>query len=263
MKYDYYYLVSLQYLGFRFSGWQRQPHAKTIESMLLKTLKFVLPGRQVKILGAGRTDAKVSALEAAFELFVTGPPIAEISEFIKEFNSNLPTDIKIIKIDKVNDKFNIINHCNQKEYIYLFSHNSKNHPFSAPFITGIQEKLDIDLMKEGANLFVGTHDFKAYTVKSSTRSIHIRSIFSCQIITNDFLRANFFPDESFALVIRAQGFLRYQVRMIMGALFQLGRQELSLEDIKASLADNTTFVLNSVAPASGLILNSLTFDKIG
>jgi len=61
----YYYLIHVQFLGFRYSGWQKQPNQKTVEGMLVKTLKFVLPNAKFKILGAGRTDARFSALNTA------------------------------------------------------------------------------------------------------------------------------------------------------------------------------------------------------
>ena len=92
---SYRYIFKVQYLGFRYSGWQRQPGQRTIEGMLLKTLKFILPNTAVKILGAGRTDAKVSAADAAFELF-TGVEIINTQDFI---NFLLPFNyIRRIKI---------------------------------------------------------------------------------------------------------------------------------------------------------------------
>ena len=108
MKATHHYLFIIQFLGFRYSGWQRQPGQKTVESMLYKTLEFVLPNRKIRILGAGRTDAKVSALEAAFELFLEGEALNNIPEFIAIMNTNLPADIKLLKCIEVNKKFNII-----------------------------------------------------------------------------------------------------------------------------------------------------------
>lgn len=260
MRSTYFYLVKLQFLGFRYSGWQKQPHQKTIESMLVKTLKYILPKREFKILGAGRTDAKVSAMDAAFELYLNNEPIEDLKHFIEVFNYNLPPDIKIINCHEVDKRFNIIKNCIEKEYTYLFSHGTKNHPFSAPFITGIQEELDIELMTKGASLFIGTHSFKVYTTSDSTKKRFERTIDTCKIVPNDLLKANFFPDMSYALIIKSKGFLRYQVRMIMGALIQLGKHELSLEQIRSSLQTNTSIVLTSVAPASGLMLHSLSFS---
>lgn len=262
MEFSHYYLVRVQYLGFRFSGWQKQPGQKTIESMLLKTLKFVLPDRELKILGASRTDAKVSALDGAFEIFLNGEPIDDLDEFIESFNYNLPSDIKVISIDKINNKFNIIKDAAYKEYIYLFSSGTKNHPFSAPFIVGITETLDIELMKEGAQLFVGTHNFKVYTTKSAGGGSLLRQVDKCEIVENDIFKANFFPEKSYALRISSKGFLRYQVRMIMGALILLGKHELTMDDLRASLEADSSFQLGYVAPGSGLMLSSLRFDEI-
>ena len=253
------YLFIIQFLGFRYSGWQKQPDQKTVESMLLKTLKFVLPDREFKILGAGRTDAKVSALAAAFELFLEDHPLDDIDLFIENFNYNLPADIKVLKCIEVNKKFNIIKDCLEKEYIYLFSHGNKDHPFSAPYITAVQEKLDIDLMKTGASLFIGEHNFKAYTTKDKKKSQFQRTVISCEIVENDLLKANFFPEESYMLVIKANGFLRYQVRMIMAVLFKLGKKQIDLAEIKASLEPGYNKLLTDVAPGSGLILRSLNF----
>ncbi len=261
MKATYYYLIKLQFLGFRYSGWQRQPRVKTIEGMLIKTLKFILPGREFKILGAGRTDAKVSALEAAFELYMKEVPIEDIEEFIRKFNINLPSDIKILNINRINKNFNIIHDCTEKEYIYLFSSGAKNHPFCAPFITGLPDKLDIDLMKKGARLFEGTHDFRAYTGSPSSNKNFLRTISSSVITSNNLLQANFFPEESYALKVKGSGFLRYQVRMIMGVLFQLGKYELTPAEIESSLKPGSKKKFTQIAPGSGLHLNSLTFNK--
>ncbi len=254
------YLFIVQFLGFRYSGWQKQPGQKTIEAMLQKTLEFVLPERKFKILGAGRTDAKVSALAAAFELFLDGIPLRDTSQFIELLNINLPPDIKVLKCIEVNEKFNIINDCMEKEYIYLFSHGKKNHPFSAPYLTAVQEEMNIDLMKKGASLFIGEHNFNAYTTKDKKRSQFQRSIISCKIVENDLIKASFFPDESYMLVIKSSGFLRYQVRMIMAMLFKLGKNQIDLKEIEASLKPGYNSVLTDVAPGSGLILKSLNFS---
>ncbi len=255
------YLIRIQFLGFRYSGWQNQPGQRTVEGMLLKTLNFVLPGRKFKILGAGRTDAKVSALDAAFELFLKGEPLADIENFIKGMNLNLPPDIKVINMVAVEDRFNIIQHVKIKEYVYLFSFGEKSHPFSAPFMANILVPLDIDLMKSACSLFVGTHDFLAYTARAQEKTITNRTVLGCEIRENTILTANFFPDKSYMLIVRGEGFMRYQVRMMMGALIQLGKGELSLENLENSLSDPSTLQLTSVAPGSGLLLNRLEFGE--
>lgn len=257
----FYYLVRIQFLGFRYSGWQKQPNQKTVEQMLLKTLNFVLPNRKLKILGAGRTDAKVSALEAAFELFVQNEPITDRHIFLQEFNKNLPPDIRALSISELTDDFNIIQDSKMKEYVYLFSFGEKNHPFCAPFLANIIADLDLSTMIQAAILFKGTHDFSAYTAKIQENTRSIRKVESCEIVENTILNANFFPERSYALQIKSDGFMRYQVRMIMGALIQVGMGEMSLEEIEASLKRNSSTVLSYIAPGSGLFLNKLEFKR--
>lgn len=255
----FYYVLRVQYLGFRYSGWQKQPGQKTVELMIFKTLNFIMPDAKFKILGASRTDSKVSALDAAFELFIDDNPIENLESFLDLFNKNLPSDIKIVEIKEVDRHFNIINDSKVKEYVYLFSFGEKNHPFAAPYITNIVEAIDLALIKKAAELFKGTHDFSVYTARLKENTKTVRTITQCEIRENTLLKANFFPKKSYALHVQGQGFMRYQIRMIMGALIQLGKGEISYETIEASLKKNSSVQLNYVAPGSGLILHSLKF----
>ncbi|PIB37781.1 tRNA pseudouridine synthase A [Maribacter sp. 4G9] len=256
----YYYLIRIQYLGFRYSGWQKQPGHKTVEGMLSKTFKHVLPETKFKILGSGRTDAKVSALDGVFELFVDNTPLPELNTFLVVFNRNLPPDIRAMSIEAVTKDFNIIKNSKSKEYVYLFSIGEKNHPFCAPFLYNVIERLDIGLMKEVAPCFRGTHDFSSYTARLKPNTHVVRTVDYCEILENDLINASFFPKESFKLVVRGQGFMRYQIRMIMGALIALGKGELEKQDILDSLHPDGKIKLNSVAPGSGLLLNGVKFD---
>jgi len=254
-----YYLIKLQFLGFRYSGWQKQPGQKTIESMLLKTLKYILPERKFKILGAGRTDAKVSALEAAFELYLDDEPIEDEEDFLIQFNNNLPPDIKVLSIDKAEEKFNIIHHAKEKEYVYLFAFGQKSHPFCAPYLVTFLDNLDLASMLTAAKLFEGTHSFKAYTARIKNNTQFIRTIKSCEIKENTILSANFFPEKTYAFHVKGEGFMRYQIRMMMGVLVQVGKGELTIEEVKLSLLENYDKQLPYVAPGSGLLLNELKF----
>lgn len=254
------YLIRVQYLGFRYSGWQKQPHQKTIEQMILKTLRFVLPDNKTKVLAAGRTDAKVSALEAAFELFIDGP-LVHTNRFLEEFNENLPPDIRALHIEEVSNEFNVIQHSKSKEYVYLFSFGEKNHPFCAPFLANIMEPLDIELMKRAARMFEGNHDFSAYTSRIQENTEFLRKVEHCAIQKNTLLSANFFPETSYALHITSTGFMRYQVRMIMGALIEVGRGKITIQQIKASLMGTDGIRMTYVAPGSGLLLNKLEFNE--
>lgn len=256
----YYYLIKIQYLGYRFHGWQKQPDVKTIHLMIDRTLKYILGDIRFKTLGAGRTDAMVSANEAALELFIYNEPITDFKEFLELFNHNLPQDIRALSIKEVDKEFNVIQDSKIKEYHYVFSQGQKNHPFCAPILTTILEPLDVDIMKQGAKLFEGTHYFKTYCYKATNKGEYTRTITHCEIVDNTIYTANFFPKESYVFIIRGKGFMRNQIRLMMGCLIKLGRGELTLEYIEDTLKSTSTEVMDYIAPASGLILHNLSFE---
>jgi len=253
MKYSFSYIISLQFLGFRFSGWQKQTNAKTLHDMVDKTLSFVLVNADYKTIGIGRTDAKVSANTYFLQLFVKEK--VDEHRFIDSLNSNFSPDFRALSIKKVATNFNIIKASKVKEYHYYFSFGEKNHPFAAPFIVNIDAELDIERMQKGAKLFEGEHYFNLYCTKPSENTIFKRTIDSCELVVNDVLKANFFPEQSYILKVKGKGFLRYQIRLMMAILIELGKGNLDLDFIKASLKeDNDGGFLRNIAPASGLQL---------
>lgn len=259
MKYSHSYLLNLQFLGFRFSGWQKQTNAKTIHDIVDKSLSFVLLENDYKTIGMSRTDAKVSANKYFVQLFVDKK--LEEQDFIKLLNKNFPQDFSIIKIESIATTFNVINAAKIKEYHYYFSFGEKAHPFSAPLLTSLPEHLNIDLMKKGAKLFEGTHYFNKYCTKPSAHTILKRSLNSCEIVENTILTANFFPKKTYVLKVSGKGFLRYQIRLIMAALFELGKENIDLQFIKDSLLyTNDKKPLKTIAPASGLQLYDVKLD---
>ncbi len=255
----YYYLIEIQYLGYRLHGWQRQPGFKTVEGLVRKTLKYVLGETRFKILGASRTDAMVSAHHAAFELFIDHEPLENMADFLVIFNQNLPQDIRAMSIKEVDAKFNIIQHPRQKEYLYLFAFGRKSHPFAAPLLATFREHLDLDTMIAGASLFEGRHNFKNYCTKPTKHTVLEREIDVCRIEPNKEYSASFFPDRTYLLRVQGSGFLRNQIRLMMGSLVLLGRGELELSDIKRSLLPDVEMPMNFIAPGSGLILNKVDF----
>ncbi|ANQ47960.2 tRNA pseudouridine(38-40) synthase TruA [Flammeovirga sp. MY04] len=255
------YLIEIQYCGYRFHGWMIQPGFKTVQGMINKTINFVLGGEvKFKTLGTSRTDTYVSANHSAFELFVWQE--LDESEFFDLFNKNLPQDIKGLSIRKVDDKFNIIQDSKTKEYQYLFTFGEKIHPFCSPYMISIQHDLDIELMKEGAKLYEGTHYFGRFCKQPKEGVSLERTIDYCEIKENTEIQATFFPKKSYIFYVHGKGFMRHQVRMMIGTLFMLGKGELSLDDIREALLPNDNRTqLGYVAPASALNLHKITFDK--
>lgn len=255
----YYYLVNFQYLGYRFHGWQKQPNVKTLHLMVDRTLNYILEGKYFKTLVSGRTDAMVSAENATFELFLQHE-IEDLGAFLEVFNYNLPQDIRALAIKEVDEKFNIINHPKTKEYLYLFTYGEKCHPFCAPIMTTILDDLNIDIMKKGAKLFEGTHYMKSYCYKPSENGMFTRTIETCELVENTIYSANYFPKKSYILRVEGKGFMRNQIRLMMGTLIDLGKGVLSLKDIEQSLEPDVFIKMNYIAPASGLILNKVDFE---
>ena len=255
----YFYVINIQYLGYRFHGWQKQPNVKTLHLMVDRTLNFILEGKYFKSLSSGRTDAMVSAESAYFELFLKHE-IEDKTAFLELFNTNLPQDLRALSIKEVDADFNIINHSKIKEYLYLFAYGEKCHPFCAPIMTTILDDLDIELMKVGAKLFEGENYLKSYCYKPTDNGVYTRTILSCELIKNNIYTANYFPKQTFILRVTGKGFMRNQIRLMMGTLIDLGKGKLTLDDIKDSLIPDSNIKMNYIAPASGLILNKIEFE---
>ncbi len=228
--------------------------------MVDKSLSYVFENADFKTVGVGRTDAKVSAHFYYVQLF-TAKKIEEI-DFLMALNANLSPDFRATNVQQVAVNFNIINAAKIKEYHYYFSFGDKNHPFAAPFLVNIAENLDLELMQAGAKLFEGEHYFHKYCTKPSENAIFKRTIDSCEIVRNTILTANFFPEHSYILKVRGKGFLRYQIRLMMATLFELGKGNLTLDFIKASLKeDNDRKYLRNNAPSSGLQLFAIELKE--
>lgn len=253
----FYYIIHLQYLGFRYHGWQKQPNGKTVQEVTEKTLSFVLGHKDFKILAAGRTDARVSANHTAIELFIGEPQNPET--LLEALNNNFPGDVRALSVEETDRHFNIIQNPKIKEYIYLFSHGEKNHPFCAPFMVYMPEQLDVERMKEGAKLFEGFHDFRNYCYKPNAETKTEREVMLSEIRENDLYKASFFPEQSFIYHVHGKGFLRHQVRLMMGALFSLGKGTVSPDDIRRSLTGDPQQSVAHMAPQYGLMLHKIHF----
>ena len=257
MKMNHFYLIGIQYLGYRYHGWAIQPEVNTVQRMVERTLKFVLSGAKFKVLITGRTDAMVSANQSYFELFLDEAIVPD--EFLMRFNENLPSDIRALSITPVDKDFNIINDPKSKEYLYFFSYGEKNHPFAAPYICALSGQLDIGMMQQGAKLLEGMHDFVNFAYKPKADTITRRTIDLAEIVINDVMTASFFPKTSYVFRVWGKGFMRHQVRMMMGCLITLGRGEITLTHMQALLEAREVAPLTYIAPATGLMLNEVIF----
>ena len=117
-------------------------------------------------------------------------------------------------------------------------------------------------MQEAAKMFEGERDFFSYTFQHKENTITVSKVDQCTIELNTIMTASFFPKKSFVMIVKGEGFKRNQIRLMMGALIDLGRSKMSLDDFKDTLNGKNKIVLEHIAPASGLILEGVDmFDK--
>ncbi|RFC55759.1 tRNA pseudouridine synthase A [Brumimicrobium aurantiacum] len=259
MRTRFYYLMEIQYLGFRYHGWQKQPNVITVQEMITKTLNWVLPDEtSSKVLAAGRTDAKVSVNQTYVEVF-TDRAIEDLPQFLDEFNLNLPADVKALSIEPTDAKFNIIQSEKIKEYHYYFAFGEKFHPYCAAFMCNILADLDVEIMQKAATMFVGKKDFYSYTFRPNPETQTNGEVISCELTKNTELTASFFPEESYVVKVKGIGFKRNQIRLMMGMLFELGQGKKAWSEFLATLDGSNRIKLSYNAPASGLQLHAVEF----
>lgn len=256
-RWTHFYLIRIEFLGFRYHGWQKQSKYRSVQGMIDKTFEFIFQHENFKTHGCGRTDAKVSADDFAFELFVTQN--LSPSDLLKDLNKNLPSDIRVKSVEAVGPEFNIIQNSKEKEYHYYFSSGEKSHPFNAPLIRDFGAQLNMELMMEAAKLFNGKHNFKRYASKPTDNAVFEREILKSEIVPNTNITSNFTPDQSFIFKVRSKGFLRYQIRLMVGALVNVGREEWSLEEFKETISNPKGQQIKHIAPSSGLVLHEVKF----
>lgn len=264
-KLKQYYLIHIQFLGFRYHGWQRQSQVKTVQEMVETTILKLDFIKNFKVLGGSRTDSMVSANHYIFMLYVKDEEKKLNNEFLNLLNKFFPPDILAIKIEETTREFNIIQSPKLKEYRYYFSFGDfRPHPFSAPLLTHIRGQLDIDLMKKGALLFQGTHCFKKYCYQPSSiknANEFFKTIEYSEIDINLDYVANFFPEKTYCYKVIGNSFSRHQVRLMVGTLFKLGLHEISIEEVRDSLKEGEdSSLLGFIAPASGLVLHQVTIN---
>jgi tRNA pseudouridine38-40 synthase len=252
------YLFSIQYLGLRYHGWQKQPGVKTIQGSLEKAFRYILGHEDFTILGASRTDSGVSCNRGAFELFLKH----EVSsDLVGKINAYLPSDIRILEMKTVSLDFNIIQDVAWKEYHYHFAFGEKFHPFAAGNLTFFEGFPDVELMKEGAKCFVGKYDFRRFCSIDKVTENYVREIFETKITNHPFAGQGFIPESAFTFSVKGAGFLRYQVRIMMGALLDLGLGKISLEELIGAFDSKESGPIAIAVPAYGLVLEKVEFKK--
>ncbi len=248
------YKLELSYKGTFYQGWQIQPHTDmTVQGQLNKALRVISQSQGIHSLAAGRTDAGVHALKQVVRIKI--PLDINAKNLIAAVNANLPKDIRVLSAEKVAASFHPLAENTKKEYRYAFSLENMNPHFNDQ-ISFIKGGLDIDVMKKGMALFVGKKPFFNYYCKGTPVKTTVREIFEASLEE----KKSFFPQELifFEAKVVGDGFLKHMVRLIMGALFQLARGKIHLQQIEMSFQKKLPSPLGPVVESKGLYLFSLT-----
>jgi tRNA pseudouridine38-40 synthase len=233
----------VEYAGTRYSGWQIQKNARTVQGEIDRAIREALRPREFELYGSGRTDAGVHALAqvAHLDIYTSAPP----EQLRRKINDELPADINLLAVQKVPHRFHARHDAVARSYVYQISR--RRTAFGKPFVWWIKEPLDAGAMRQAAALFVGMNDFRGFTdddpeVKSTLVQVQALEI----------------AEAGPLILIRVQGshFLWKMVRRIVGVLAAVGRGEIASGDaVKADLD-----VAALTAPAAGLFLEGVYYE---
>ncbi|MCR5348676.1 MAG: tRNA pseudouridine(38-40) synthase TruA [Bacilli bacterium] len=243
------YKAVVSYSGEAYCGFQRQPKGKTIQGELEKQLTF-LAGESIQIKGAGRTDAGVHALGQTFSF--PCHLIEDIPAFLTALNRLLPEDIYVRSLEQVDDGFDARHSSIGKIYEYVFTVNQRDPLRTRKIAQLRRDDFDFDLFLRAFSLFNGTHNFQNFTTKPEDKDGFIRCV---EIL---FLR----QEEEGNLVrlrVKGDGFMRYQIRFMVGACIRAATGKLSLKEIEDALTDGPRSILPYKAPPEGLCLMEVLY----
>ncbi len=239
------YFIHLAYNGTRFSGWQIQPNASTIQGALTEVLQQLL-GEEINIVGAGRTDSGVHATNY-FAHFETEKEISTI-DFCYKLNRMLPPDIVIFNIQPVADNMHARFSATARTYTYTIT--QEKNPFAQETEYYYPFNLNIESMNEACKLLLGTQDFTSFSKLHTDVNNNICTITSAQWEQKD---------KKLLFTISANRFLRNMVRAIVGTMINVGRNKISLADFSAIIQSKNRQMAGMSIPACGLCLCDIQY----
>lgn len=242
------FLLKFSYDGTNYSGFQNQPGLSTIQKQLEDALEKVNNGQKTTICATGRTDKGVHALcqYAHTDLSID---ITE-AKLKRALNSNLPDDIHIISTKIVDKDFHARYNVKEKEYKYYINLGEYN-PIERNYVFQYNYKLNINAMKKAIKYFKGTHDFRAFVTDNKEKENCIRTITETNIEEDN---------NKLTITFTGNGFMRYQVRNMIGILIKVGENKLEPNKIKEIIESKDRLKAGKTAPAEGLYLVDVKFN---
>jgi tRNA pseudouridine38-40 synthase len=255
--------LTIEYAGTRYSGWQRQQNARTVQGELDHAVAHVTGRRDFELYGSGRTDAGVHASAQVAHLDVVTPMAAPA--LMRALNDELPVDINVLSVQAASRRFHARHSAVARRYLYQIA--TRRTAFAKPYVWWVKQSLDVTAMRAAAATFVGMKDFQSFAATDDDaeepprRSDHSRSKDRSQstlvLVTRlDVLEV----DDLVLIVIQGSHFLWKMVRRIVGVLVEIGRGGLNASAAEALLTSPTDVPARLTAPASGLFLERVFYE---
>ncbi len=241
--------LKISYHGKYFYGWQKQPTVKTVQGELEKALKKILK-IDIHTDGSGRTDAGVHAIEqvANFKIDKEIPN----SAFLHGLNSILPKGVRVQEVEDVDLDFHSRKSSIKKTYKYQIYNSWVSSPLYDDFYHWVKYPLDLEKMKEATKFILGKHDFISFAAAKNSTKTTIRSIYNAKWEQNDKI---------LTFTITGDGFLMKMVRNIVGTIIEVGLNRYEPNMIPIILNKKNRKYAGKTAPASGLFLKKVYYEK--
>ena len=241
------YFLELSYNGKAYHGWQNQPNAISVQEVLEKALATLLR-KSTEIVGAGRTDAGVHALQmfAHFD----NETVLEANQLKHQLNSFLPRDIAIHDIFAVENDAHARYDAISRTYFYRIS--LRKDPFNFDRAYQINTDLDIDLMNKASKLLFRYKDFECFS-KTNTDV----NTFNCKIMRAEWAQ----HEKELQFTIQADRFLRNMVRAVAGTLIGIGEGKIDLEGLHTIIKSKNRSEAGYSVPAHGLYLSEIEYPE--
>lgn len=242
------YLIKFSYDGTNYSGFQAQSGLDTIQGRMEDALSKV-NDKPTNLVATGRTDKGVHALCQCAHADID----VDINEYKlkRALNSNLPEDIHVIETKQVSDDFHARYNIKSKEYKYIINLGEYN-PLERNYVFQYNYKLNIEAIKEAIKLFEGTHDFRAFVTDNKEKENCVRTIFSTNVE---------YENNKVIITFTGNGFLRYQVRNMVGYLIKVGENKVLPNSIIDVLESKDRTKSGKTAPAEGLYLCKVQYEE--
>lgn len=240
--------MTIEYDGSRYKGFQRlKDNEMTIQGKI-ETVLSKMTDENIEIIGSGRTDMGVHA-HGQVANFKTNCEysVEKMRKYLYEY---LPEDIVVKELEEVDERFHSRYNVKSKVYLYKIDNNKCHKVFSRKYATHVEKKLDLDLMREASKYFIGEHDFTSFVSSKSKKKSNVREIYSISIQEKN---------ELIEIYIEGNGFLYNMVRIIVGALIEVGHKKKSPMDIKTMLENKDRSQSSETAPSKGLSLYKVKY----